>query len=80
MEDMEHPVTRMIAGLSRVNDKQDSIDHTDRSLTMCIRRVFSDTTNTGSFIELAYALWDEPGPQKEAVRAVMRLLYKLTMS
>jgi hypothetical protein len=47
---------------------------------MCIRRVFSDTTNTGSFIELAYALWDEPGPQKEAVRAVMRLLYKLTMS
>lgn len=76
LEDPEHPVTRMVCGVQDIYEE--NVDPDDISLSACLKKVFSMTCNNGPFIELAYAAWDEPGPQREVIRQVMRLLYKLS--
>lgn len=76
LEDPEHPVTRMVCGVQNIHEEE--TDANDIGLSACLKRVFSMTCNSGPFIELAFAAWDEPGPQREVVRQVMRLLYKLS--
>jgi hypothetical protein len=77
LENPDHPVTRMICGLTKMKTK---VDPSDRSLSACIRRVFADTGNSAAFIDLGYALWEEEGPQRDMVRGVMRVLYKIAVS
>ena len=38
---------------------------------------FNETINKMPFIELWYCLWDTPGPQREMIRACLKLMYNM---